>query len=66
LSGSVVLIRHALTPSVGDPERFDLNNGSTQRNLSEVGRAQARRIGELFRQQSVPVKVVWVSLCANP
>jgi phosphohistidine phosphatase SixA len=59
--GSVVLIRHALAPGVGDPERFALNDCSTQRNLSEEGRAQAVRIGQFFRQLSVPVDAVWSS-----
>ncbi|CAM8670603.1 SixA Phosphohistidine phosphatase SixA [Comamonadaceae bacterium] len=59
--GSVVLIRHALAPGVGDPERFALNDCSTQRNLSEEGRAQAVRIGQFFRQRLVPVDAVWSS-----
>jgi len=56
-----VLWRHALAPGVGDPERFDLNDCRTQRNLSEEGRAQAQRIGAFFRRQSVPVNGVWSS-----
>jgi phosphohistidine phosphatase SixA len=59
--GSVVLIRHALAPGVGDPAAFALNDCKTQRNLNEEGRAQAVRIGELFRQQRVLVEVVWSS-----
>ena len=61
LPGSVVLMRHALAPGVGDPQGFDLKDCRTQRNLSEEGRAQARRVGQFFRQQSVPVTVVWSS-----
>ena len=60
-ASSVVLLRHALAPGVGDPERLDLNDCSTQRNLSEQGRAQAKRIGEFFQRQSLPVKLVWSS-----
>jgi phosphohistidine phosphatase SixA len=59
--GSVVLIRHALAPGVGDPAAFALNDCKTQRNLSDEGRTQAVRIGEFFRQQRVPVEVVWSS-----
>lgn len=59
--GSVVLIRHALAPGVGDPERFALNDCSTQRNLNDEGRAQAVRIGKFFRQLPVPVEAVWSS-----
>lgn len=59
--GSVVLIRHAMAPGVGDPTAFALNDCKTQRNLNDEGRAQAERIGEFFRQQRVPVEAVWSS-----
>ena len=40
--GQVVLLRHAeTTPGAGDPPGFRLDDCSTQRNLSEAGRAQA-------------------------
>jgi broad specificity phosphatase PhoE len=52
----VVLVRHAVTTSeVGDPPGFKLNDCATQRNLTEVGRAAARRLGEAFRGHGVPV-----------
>ena len=60
-AGSVVLIRHALAPGVGDPAAFALNDCKTQRNLNDEGRAQAARIGEVLRQQRVPVEAVWSS-----
>lgn len=45
--GNVVLIRHAATVSgVGDPPGFRLDDCSTQRNLSDRGRTDARRLGE--------------------
>lgn len=43
--GVALLIRHATAPGTGDPENFRLNDCSTQRNLSDVGRDEARRIG---------------------
>src|SRR5690606_2229568 len=43
------LIRHAQAPGIGDPENFDLEDCKTQRNLDAAGRAQAERIGQLFR-----------------
>ena len=46
--GTVALLRHALAPGTGDPAAFALGDCSTQRNLSEAGRVQARRIGALF------------------
>lgn len=53
--GAIVLIRHALAPGVGDPPGFRLNDCPTQRNLSDEGRAQARRLGEQFRERGVRV-----------
>ena len=44
--GLVLLIRHATTDAgVGDPPGFQPGLCSTQRNLSDDGRAQARRLG---------------------
>jgi phosphohistidine phosphatase SixA len=44
--GLVLLIRHAQTvPGLGDPPGFRLGECSTQRNLSDAGREQARRLG---------------------
>lgn len=52
----VVLIRHAITtPGVGDPAGFKLEDCATQRNLTEAGRADARRLGEALRARAVPV-----------
>jgi len=57
--GQVVLIRHTLTdPGFGDPQGFRLQDCSTQRNLSEEGRAHAKRIGEAFRLHRIPVERV--------
>ncbi len=52
----VVLIRHAATvPGIGDPSDFILGACHTQRNLSDAGRKDARRIGAAFRSQKIPV-----------
>jgi len=54
--GHVLYIRHALTtPGFGDPPGFKLEDCSTQRNLSDDGRAQARRMGEALRSRKVPI-----------
>ncbi|MCX7892222.1 MAG: histidine phosphatase family protein [Burkholderiales bacterium] len=54
--GYVVAIRHAATvPGVGDPPGFRLGDCATQRNLSEAGRDEARRLGEAFRARGIPV-----------
>lgn len=52
--GSVVMaFRHALAPGTFDPPGFRLNDCSTQRNLSEQGREQARRIGAWFQSRGL-------------
>ena len=57
--GQVVLIRHTVTtPGAGDPPGMRLDDCSTQRNLTEQGRAHARRIGEEFRRRGIPVERV--------
>jgi hypothetical protein len=55
--GHVVLIRHGNAPpgQGGDPPGFRLNDCSTQRNLDEVGREEARALGVAFRKHSVRV-----------
>ena len=56
--GVALLIRHATAPGTGDPEQFKIDDCSTQRNLSDEGRAQARRIGEWFKTRSLqPARV---------
>jgi len=60
--GLVVLMRHASTVAGnGDPPNFRLDDCSTQRNLSDAGRDEARRIGERFRKERVPVERVYTS-----
>ncbi|MBU2954190.1 histidine phosphatase family protein [Marinobacter sp. F3R08] len=39
---AVLMIRHALAPGTGDPGNLDINDCSTQRNLNDTGREQAR------------------------
>ncbi|QJE73874.1 histidine phosphatase family protein [Aerophototrophica crusticola] len=56
--GGVAVIRHALAPGIGDPSGFKLDDCSTQRNLSEQGRAQARALGERLRAEGVAVSAV--------
>src|SRR4030095_156661 len=60
--GQVVLMRHAVTtPGVGDPDGMVLADCSTQRNLSDEGRAHARQIGEAFRARRVAVPQLYSS-----
>ena len=46
-------MRHALAPGTSDPAHFELGNCSTQRNLDDRGRAQARATGALLREAGV-------------
>ncbi|MBD3641488.1 MAG: histidine phosphatase family protein [Marinobacter sp.] len=39
---AILILRHALAPGTGDPANFKLYDCSTQRNLNEAGREQAR------------------------
>jgi broad specificity phosphatase PhoE len=56
--GAVVVLRHSFAPGGFDPPDARLDDCSTQRNLDEGGRAQARRIGEAFRQHGIAVGAV--------
>lgn len=53
VAGLVVLLRHAEAPGVGDPPGFRIGDCATQRNLSDEGRAQARRVGERLRRMGI-------------
>ena len=58
----VLLMRHASTePGLGDPKGMRIGDCSTQRNLSEAGRDEARRIGERFKRERVRVHKVYTS-----
>jgi broad specificity phosphatase PhoE len=55
------IMRHALAPGTGDPPGFRLDDPSTQRNLSDAGRAQARAIGATLRDRRAGFDAVWSS-----
>jgi len=55
------IMRHALAPGTGDPAGFDVNICTTQRNLSDEGRAQARRTGVRFRRNGIDAAMVYSS-----
>jgi phosphohistidine phosphatase SixA len=59
--GAIVLFRHALAPGGGDPPGFKAGDCSTQRNLSEEGQVQAKRIGQTLRDRGIMVQAVWHS-----
>src|SRR5215217_2703878 len=54
--GHVVLMRHADAPGgAGDPPGFNLNDCTTQRNLSDRGPADAKAVGDRLRAEGVRV-----------
>jgi len=57
--GWILMMRHEQTvPGVGDPPNFRLDDCATQRNLSDAGRARARRAGEAMRAAGLVPAVV--------
>ena len=56
--GNLIFIRHAYAPGGGDPEDFDINDCSTQRNLSDTGRVQSKKIGNFFKENKIPIDSV--------
>ena len=56
--GKLIFIRHAYAPGSGDPSNFNLDDCSTQRNLSEEGRKQSEYIGEFFRDKKIKIDKV--------
>ena len=60
--GLVLYIRHASTEKdYADQVKADVNDGSTQRVLSEKGWHEAVHIGHAFRFHEIPVGKVWSS-----
>ena len=56
--GKLIFIRHAYAPGGGDPQNFNLNDCSTQRNLNNEGRKQAQYIGEFFKKNKIKIDKV--------
>jgi phosphohistidine phosphatase SixA len=53
--GYVLLLRHSLAPGAGDPENFDLRDCSTQRNLSALGRQDAKDVGTWLERRQIKI-----------
>ena len=61
VGGKLIFIRHAYAPGGGDPKNFNINDCSTQRNLSENGRIQSRKIGNFFTKNKIKIEKVYSS-----
>jgi len=59
--GHVLMIRHANAPGSGDPGNFRIGDCSTQRNLDDRGRVQAKRIGQWLRSRGIGSARVYAS-----
>ena len=53
IDADVLFLRHALAPGFGDPASFRIDDCRTQRNLSQAGRDQSRRIGDYLRGEGL-------------
>ena len=56
--GKLIFIRHAYAPGNGDPNNFNLNDCSTQRNLNVDGRRQSKSIGKFFKENKIKIHKV--------
>ena len=62
--GKLIFIRHAYAPGGGDPDNFNINDCSTQRNLNERGKDQAKKIGAFFKDNNIQIdKVISSEWC---
>jgi broad specificity phosphatase PhoE len=59
--GHVLLLRHSNAPGVGDPPGMVLTDCSSQRNLDDSGRAQARELGERLRKAGIRQARIYTS-----
>ena len=59
--GKLIFIRHAYAPGGGDPENFNIDDCSTQRNLSKSGQIQAKNIGNFFKENQIEIKQIYSS-----
>lgn len=58
---TVAIMRHSLAPGTGDPANFELGDCTTQRNLNDTGREQARAVGRAIRAAGVEIDRVLTS-----
>ena len=61
LEGKLIFIRHAYAPGGGDPINFNIKDCSTQRNLNNAGKEQAKRIGNFFKENNILIEKVYSS-----
>jgi phosphohistidine phosphatase SixA len=57
----VLMMRHADAPGYSDPQGYNLSDCSTQRNLGEAGKTQAKMIGQWLSSQGITSAQVYSS-----
>ena len=57
----VLLMRHADAPGYGDPQNYQISQCSTQRNLGDLGRKQAKNTGDWLSSQGIEQAKVYSS-----
>lgn len=57
----VLLMRHADAPGYGDPKNYQISECSTQRNLGDRGRKQAKNTGDWLSSQGIEQAKVYSS-----
>ena len=60
-TGKLIFIRHAYAPGSGDPSNFNINDCSTQRNLNNEGKKQAKKIGDFFKKNNITIAKIYSS-----
>jgi len=59
--GTLIFIRHTYASGGGAPVNFDINDCTTQRNLSDSGRVQSQKIGNFFKENKISIGKVYSS-----
>ena len=62
--GNVIFVRHALAPGFdakGEPDKFNIDDCSTQRNLNYEGRGQAVQIGRIIKKEGIKFLKIYSS-----
>ncbi|WP_338188710.1 histidine phosphatase family protein [Thalassospira tepidiphila] len=59
--GVHALMRHAIAPGTGDPANFTVGDCTTQRNLDDTGRQQARQTGDRIREMGIELTSILTS-----
>lgn len=57
----ILLMRHADAPGYGDPRNYQISDCSTQRNLGDRGRKQAKSTGDWLSSQGIEEAKVYSS-----